>query len=62
MFDSTLDHQHSALRKFSRRWFGPYVISEVYDNATYSLKELDGTPLRSRIAGKRVKLFKRRDG
>ena len=34
----------------------------MHDNATYSLRELDGTPLRSRIAGKRIKLFKRRNG
>ncbi|KAL3680524.1 hypothetical protein R1sor_023480 [Riccia sorocarpa] len=34
----------------------------VYDNATYALRELDGTPLRIPVAGKRVKLFKKREG
>ncbi|KAL3682808.1 hypothetical protein R1sor_000830 [Riccia sorocarpa] len=37
-------------------------ISAVYDNATYSLRELDGTPLRIQVVGKRVKLFRRREG
>ncbi|KAL3700490.1 hypothetical protein R1sor_018512 [Riccia sorocarpa] len=62
VYDNSLDNQHSALRKFSRRWFGPYVVVRVLDNATYLLRELDGTPLRVPIAGKRVKIFKRRDG
>jgi hypothetical protein len=60
--DSSLDHQHSTIRKFSRRWFGPYVVLTVFDNATYSLRELDGTPLKTRIAGKRIKIFRRRNG
>ncbi|KAL3676446.1 hypothetical protein R1sor_026394 [Riccia sorocarpa] len=34
----------------------------VYDNATYSLRELDDTPLRIQVAGKRVKLFRKREG
>ncbi|KAL3680996.1 hypothetical protein R1sor_023952 [Riccia sorocarpa] len=62
VYDSSLDNQHSALRKFSRRWFGPYVVVRVLDNATYLLRELDGTPLRVPIARKRMKIFKRRDG
>ncbi|KAL3697011.1 hypothetical protein R1sor_011087 [Riccia sorocarpa] len=62
VYDNSLDNQHSALRKFSRCWFGPYVVVQVLDNATYLLRELDGTPLRVPIAGKRVKIFKRRDG
>ena len=33
----------------------------MHDNATYSLCELDGTDLKVPIAGKRVKLFKRRN-
>ncbi|KAL3698249.1 hypothetical protein R1sor_012325 [Riccia sorocarpa] len=61
VYDSSLENQHSTTRKFSRRWFGPYVVLAVNDNATYLLRELDGTPLRLAIAGKRVKLFKRRD-
>ena len=62
VFDSSLEHQHSTLRKFARRWFGPYVVVEVHDNATYTLRELDGTQLRVPVAGKRIKAFKRRDG
>ncbi|KAL3676828.1 hypothetical protein R1sor_026776 [Riccia sorocarpa] len=34
----------------------------VNNNATYTLRELDGARLRTPIAGKRVKIFKRRDG
>ena len=56
--DDSLKKQWS--RKFDNRWLGPYIIEEVHNNGSYSLKELDGTPLRIRIAGKRVKLFKRR--
>ncbi|KAL3689190.1 hypothetical protein R1sor_015499 [Riccia sorocarpa] len=62
VYDSTLENQHSTVRKFSRRWFGPYVVEEVRDNATYVLRELYGTRLRILVVGKRVKLFKRRDG
>jgi hypothetical protein len=62
VFDSTLEHQHSTVRKFAKRWFGPYVVIKVYENGTYSLRELDGTPLRVPVAGKRIKAFKRRDG
>ncbi|KAL3694555.1 hypothetical protein R1sor_008206 [Riccia sorocarpa] len=62
VYDSTLENQHSTVRKFSRRWFGPYVVLGVNDNATYTLRELDGTRLRLPVAGKRVKLFRRRDG
>ncbi|KAL3702114.1 hypothetical protein R1sor_020136 [Riccia sorocarpa] len=61
VYDSSLENQHSTVRKFSRRWFGPYVVLAVNDNATYSLRELDGTILRLVVAGKRVKLFKKRD-
>lgn len=62
VYDSSLENQQSVERKFARRWFGPYVVLIVHDNATYSLRELDGTPLKLPIAGKRIKVFKRRDG
>ncbi|KAL2644231.1 hypothetical protein R1flu_011818 [Riccia fluitans] len=62
VYDNSLDNQHSAFRKFSKHWFGPYVVVRVNDNATYVLRELDGTQLRIPITGKRVKIFKRRDG
>ena len=60
VYDSSLDNQYSTIRKFSKRWFGPYIVKEVHDNATYTLSELDGFELRVPIAGKRVKLFKQR--
>ena len=60
VFDSTLEHQHSTVRKFARRWFGPYVVEKVNDNATYLLRELDGTMFKIPIAGKRIKVFRRR--
>ncbi|KAL3694970.1 hypothetical protein R1sor_008621 [Riccia sorocarpa] len=61
VYDSSLENQHSTVRKFSRRWFGPYMVLAVNDNAIYSLRELDGTVLRLVVVGKRVKLFKRRN-
>ena len=48
------------MRKFKKRWFGPYEVRKVFDNGTYRLCELDGTMLRVPIAGKRVKIFKKR--
>jgi hypothetical protein len=44
--DSSLDNQHSTIRKFSKRLFGPYIVKEVHDNATYALTKLDGFELR----------------
>jgi hypothetical protein len=61
VYDSSLDNQHSMARKFSRRWFGPYVVKKVENNATYHLLELDGIPLALPIARKKIKIFKRRD-
>ena len=60
VYDSSLDHQHTTMRKFVKRWFGPYEVRKVFDNGTYRLCELDGTVLRVPIAGKRVKIFKKR--
>jgi hypothetical protein len=59
VFDSTLEHQHSTVRKFAKRWFGPYVVIKVHLNGTYSLRELDGTSLCIPVAGKRIKIFRR---
>lgn len=61
VFDSSLEHQHSAKRKFARRWFGPYVVTTAHNNGTYSLRELDGTLIRTPFAGKRIKAFKKRN-
>ena len=60
VYDSSLDHQHTTLRKFATRWFGPYEVWKVFGNGTYRLCELDGTILRVPIAEKRVKIFKKR--
>ena len=58
--DNNLENQHRMTRRFARRWFGPYVVKSAYDNATYHLAELDGSRLAIPIAGKRVKIFKKR--
>jgi hypothetical protein len=60
VYDSNLDNQHKAARKFAKRWFGPYVVTSVDDNGTYHLAELDGTKIAVPVAGKRVKTFKKR--
>jgi hypothetical protein len=57
VYDCNLNNQHSLVRNFSKRWFGPYVVKQAYDNATYLLQEVDGTKLQISIAGKRIKLF-----
>ena len=60
VYDSSLDNQHRAVRKFSRRWFGPYVVTSINNNGTYHLAELDGTTMAVPVAGKRIKAFKKR--
>ena len=57
LYDSSLDHQHTMIRKLAERWFRPYEVRNVFDNGTYRLSELDGTILRVPIAGKQVKIF-----
>ena len=47
------------IRKFAKRWFGPYEVRKVFDNGTYRLCELDGTVLQVPITRKRVKIFKK---
>ena len=61
VYDSSLDNQHRAARKFARRWFGPYVVTRANDNGTYHLAELDGTRLAVPVAGKRIKAFRKRN-
>ena len=60
VYDSSLNHQHTMIRKFVKRWFGPYEVRKVFHNGTYRRCELDGTILQVPIAGKRVKIFKKR--
>ena len=47
------------MRKFARRWFGPYAVTSANDNNTYHLVELDGTRIAVPVAGKRIKAFKK---
>jgi hypothetical protein len=60
VYDSSLDNQHKATRKFARRWFEPYVVTSVNDDGTYHLAELDRTRIAVPVAGKRIKAFKKR--
>ena len=48
------------MRKFARRWFGPYAVTSANDNDTFHLAELDGTRIAVPVAGKRIKAFKKR--
>ena len=59
VYDSSLDHQHTVIQKLTRKWFEPYEVRKAF-NRTYQLNELDGAILRLLIAGKRVKIFKKR--
>ena len=59
VYDSSLDNQHRAMRKFASRWFGPYVVTSANDNGTYHLAKLDGTRMAILVAGKRIKAFKK---
>ena len=43
VYDSSLDIQHSTVRKFAERWFGPYIVKKAYNNLIYKLSELDVT-------------------
>ena len=61
VYDSSLENQHRSTRKFAKRWFEPYMVNGVNDNATYHLAELDGTRITTPVAGKRIKAFKRRN-
>ena len=60
VYYSCLDNQQRAMRKFSRRWFGPYVVTSANNNGTYHLAELAGMRMAAPVAGKRVKAFKKR--
>ena len=60
VYYSSLDNQHKATRKFVKRWFGPYTVTSANDHITYHLAELDGTRLVVPVAGKWIKVFKKR--
>ena len=57
VFDSSLDHIHTMIQKFTSRWFRPYEVQKAF--GTYQLSEQDRTILRVPIAGKQVKIFKK---
>ena len=58
VYDSSLEHQYSTIRKFARRWFGPYEVRKITDKATYFLNELDGTEIRIPLQEKGLKYLK----
>ncbi|KAL1938197.1 hypothetical protein VTO73DRAFT_11841 [Trametes versicolor] len=58
LHETWLDGQHG--NKGALRWAGPYVVDSRHEN-TYRLRELDGSLLRSHVAGSRLKLFYFRD-
>ena len=57
-----VENQHKTVRKFTRRWFGPYMVIQVNDNATYHLIQLDGMTLLVSIARRIVKAYKKQRG
>ena len=60
VYDNSPDNQHRMTRKFARRWFRPYMVMSATNNATYHLAKLDGSRLAIPIAGKTVKIIKKR--
>ena len=46
--------------KFARQWFGLYVVINTNDNSMYHLAELDRTRMVVPVAGKWIKVFKKR--
>lgn len=57
--DNNLDEQHSIDKKVARRWKGPYVVLKLNPNVTYKVRELDGIELKTLIARRRIKFFRR---
>ncbi|KAI0323875.1 hypothetical protein GY45DRAFT_1228530, partial [Cubamyces sp. BRFM 1775] len=53
--ETWLDVQHG--HKGALRWAGPYVVFKRDESGSYLLRELDGTLLRVRVAGSRLRLF-----
>ncbi|KAJ8454791.1 hypothetical protein ONZ51_g12825 [Trametes cubensis] len=53
--ETWLDAQHG--HKGALRWAGPYVVFKRDESGSYLLRELDGTLMRSRVAGNRLKIF-----
>lgn len=58
VYINNLENQHSIIHKLPKCWFGPNIVIDVYCNATYLLRVLNGTMLQLIFVKKRVKLFK----
>ena len=54
-YESALDFTFQT--KFCKKWSGPYEVTEVFRNGIYQLAKLDGSYLRHRINGVRLKLY-----
>jgi hypothetical protein len=39
--------QYSPSKNFAHKFKGPYVVTKVHDNATYSIQKLDGAKLQT---------------
>jgi hypothetical protein len=54
MFDAR--HHRKAYKKLLPKWFGPFVIRNVYaDNGFYELENVDGSPYLNRINHEKLK-------
>jgi hypothetical protein len=54
MFDAR--HHRMAYKKLLPKWFGPFVIKEVFaDNDSYELENVDGSPYPDRINHDKLK-------
>ena len=60
VYDNNLNNQHKTVRKFAKRWFGPYAVTSANDNGMYHLVELERMWIDVPVAGKRIKVFKKR--
>ena len=57
IFDTVRAKSYSRTDKFEDRWLGPFKIIERFDNGSYRLKELDGTPRHGTYAPDRLRIF-----
>ena len=54
-YESALDF--SFQKKFCKKWTGPYEVMEAFPNGTYQLAKMDGSCVRHRVNGVRLKLY-----
>ncbi len=57
--ETWLDNQHG--NKGALRWAGPYVVHQQHPSGSYSIRELDGSLLKEKVAASRLKRFYFRD-